>query len=440
MKPLRRIAGTLALCCLLVVLCAAPVSAADAVKTATVSGVVTGEDGFGLAAQAVFSADGFLQRVDTDMLGRFALKLPLGAYELEITKGSEYERLTAALDVADRKAKYLGAFTLRKLYETDWLAGDLHQHSVYSFDGKNSPAEIVLSDLAAGLSFGVLSDHNERRGNLEYLSATLSGFLPIAGMEVTTDRGHINAIDFDADIDWSVAQGAADIERIVNEIHAQAGALAQINHPTRTEFPFLDWELAGKFDLFELWNGKRAAPYVRGEPNDLAVQAWFQMLNDGLFIAATAGSDNHDIDGNLLFASADAASIDDQYYLTSMYSGMPRTYVYTPERTVEGILAALKAGHSFLTNNPLAFFDIDGSIPGETAQAGECELHVKLQSNRGLLSYSVIVNGETALEEAVAGMEVKAAHTLTLQSGDWAVLEVLGEHGDYAISNPVFIE
>ena len=427
--------------CFLLALCGAVAPAlARAEKPATVSGFVTDENGHGLVAQAVFTGDGFLQRVNTDMLGRFSLKLPLGEFQLELSKGSEYERSAIAVSVPDRKARYLGTFTLKRLYTTDWLAGDLHQHSVYSFDGRNSPAEIVLSDLAMGLSFGVLTDHNDMRGNQEFLSASLYGFIPIAGMEITTERGHFNAINFQTDLDVSVALGAADVERIANAVHETRGALIQINHPTRVEFPFVDTELTPLFDTYELWNGKRAAPYVAGEPNAQAVSAWFAMLNHGLYLPATAGSDNHDIDGNLLFVSTDELSYDDRYYMTSMFSGMPRLYVYAPEQTTEAVLRAIHNGNSFLTNNPLAFLDINGAIPGQTAKAGACTVQVTLQSNRALTSYTLIINGQAHTSIPLDDMEYTGTHTLTLHAGDWVVLIVRGVNGDYAISNPVFIE
>ncbi len=432
--------GAALLCGLLLFFAATPPALAETEKTAAVSGMVADDAGLGLVSQVIFTGDGLLRRVNTDMLGRFSLRLPLGTYTMEITKGSEYERLTVPVNVADRKAKTLGAYTLERLYATDWLAGDLHQHSVYSFDGKNSPAEIVLSDLAAGLSFGVLTDHNDVRGNAEYLTAARYGFLPVAGVEVTTDRGHFNAIHCNVPIDWSTANGAQDVSRIIAAVRAVPGALVQINHPTRTEFPFVDTALTPQFDLYELWNGKRAAPYVEGEPNALALKEWFALLNEGLFLPATAGSDNHDIDGNLLFSSAESAAPDALYYLTSMYSGMPRTYAYAPEKTVEAVLAALSAGHSFLTNNPLAYFTVNGAMPGEAAPAGDCLLRVRLQSNRGLTKYRIYVNGELWLEEAVAGMEVDATHSVSLAAGDWAVLMALGEFGDCAITNPVFIK
>ncbi len=409
-------------------------------KTAAVSGMVADADGSGLIAQVLVTGEDYQTRINTDMLGRFSLRLPLGEYQIELSKGSEYERSIVPVSVADRRAQYLGILTLQRLYQTDWLAGDLHQHSVYSFDGRNSPAEIVLSDLAMGLSFGVLTDHNDLRGNPEYASATLNGFIPIMGMEITTDRGHFNAIHFSADLDVSVQNGESDVRRIVQAVHTVPGALLQINHPTRTEFAFVDTQLTSLFDVYELWNGKRAAPYVEGEPNFQAVQTWFDMLADGLYLPATAGSDNHDINGNLLFVSPDELSDDDRWYMTAMFSGMPRLYVFAPERTADAVLRAIGAGNSFLTNNPLAFVDVDGAIPGQTTHAGDCHVGVILQSNRPLLSYSLIVNGVAQVHVSIGGLTFTDTHTLPLHAGDWVVLTVRGVNGDYAISNPVFIK
>ena len=440
MHTIRKRLLPFSLCCFMALSYIVSPALAATEKTAAVSGTVAGADGSGLIAQVLVTGEDYQTRINTDMLGRFSLRLPLGEYQIELSKGSEYERSIVPVSVADRRAQYLGILTLQRLYQTDWLAGDLHQHSVYSFDGRNSPAEIVLSDLAMGLSFGVLTDHNDLRGNPEYASATLNGFIPIMGMEITTDRGHFNAIHFNADLDVSVQNGESDVRRIVQAVHTVPGALLQINHPTRTEFAFVDTQLTSLFDVYELWNGKRAAPYVEGEPNFQAVQTWFDMLADGLYLPATAGSDNHDINGNLLFVSPDELSDDGRWYMTAMFSGMPRLYVFAPERTADAVLRAIGAGNSFLTNNPLAFVDVDGAIPGQTTSAGDCQVGVTLQSNRPLLSYTLIVNGVAQVHVSIDGLTFTDTHTLPLHAGDWVVLTVRGVNGDYAISNPVFIK
>lgn len=428
---------------LILSLCGCGAAAADnegdaAVRQATVSGTVCGANGKALIAQVViFGAEG-ITRINTDMLGRFSVVLPLGEYTFEITKGSEYERKTVQIQVQDRKAKYLGSYELKKLYETDWIAGDLHQHSVYSFDATDSPAEILLSDLAAGLGYGVITDHNDVRANAEFQSASLDGFIPLAGVEITTDRGHYNAFNYSSVVDTTVSNGAADIQRIIGEVRADSGAVLQINHPMRGEFSFEDWALAEEFDTIEVWNGKSMPPYVKGDSNFQTLQKWYSLLNAGIYIPATAGSDNHDISGNKMFASDTYGSDDERYFMTSMYSGSPRTYVYAQPDS-QSILAAICAGNSFLTNNPLAFLDVEGAIPGQSVPAGERDIHVLVESNRRLLHYTLIKNGEVLYEADASGLTIEKTVSVSLQAGDWVVLEVRGENGDYALTNPVFI-
>jgi hypothetical protein len=411
------------------------------VKEATVAGTVTGRDNSTLVAQLVFKGDDVSVRINTDILGRYEIVLPLGEYRCEITKGSEYERKTVSIDVMDRRAKYIEPIMLKKLYDTQWIAGDLHQHSVYSFDAKDSPADILVSDLSAGLRFGVITDHNEIRANAEFMNASLEGFIPLAGIEITTDRGHYNAIRFDSVVDSDVSDGAADIRRIVREVRKDDDAYLQVNHPLRNDqFDFQAWEMIGAFDGFEVWNGKSMPPYVEGEPNYKSLHKWYELLNERIYLPATAGSDNHDISGNKMFTADTYKSDDERYFMTNMYSGSPRTYIYTEGTSPQDVLTAVRKGNSFLTNNPLAFLDIDGMIPGESAPAGRRDIHILIQSNREITSYRIIKNGAVLYEENAAELTVEDSVAADLEEGDWVVLEVMGEKGDYAMTNPVFMK
>ena len=408
------------------------------VKQADISGYVTDTKGNALISQIVLSNEDYRVRVNTDLLGRFSAELPLGEYTMEITKGSEYERKTETVSIFDRKTKDLGGFVLRRLYSSNCIAGDLHQHSVYSFDGTNSPAEILLSDLSTGLGFGMITDHNDIRAYNEFASAQLDGFVPIAGVEITTDRGHYNAFEFRSLVDTDVSHGAADVERIIETVRQDADAILQINHPVRPEFQFEDWSLAQKFDTMELWNGKSMPPYVAGTPNAQTLQKWYELLNAGIYLPATAGSDNHDIGGNRMFAADSFASDDERWFNENMYSGAPRTFVYAAANAAD-ILKAITQGNSFLTNNPLAYLEVGGATPGNSVAAGELEIRIRLESNRALTAYSLVVNGQALQSETIGGLTAERTIRAALQAGDWVVLTVRGEGGDYAITNPVFI-
>ncbi len=415
-------------------------AAQETVKKATVSGQVVDAEGAPLVSQLIFTSDDVLIRLNTDLFGRFKTQLPLGTYEVELSKGPLYERKVLSLPIPDRNQIYLDNVVLAQIYETDWLAGDLHQHTIYSFDGTNSPFEVYLSDLSVGLNFGVVTDHNDVRADDEFVFGGADNFIGLPGIEITTDRGHFNAINFTRWVDPDTDGGEADVARIISDVRQDGEALLQINHPDRNEggFGFLDWSLAARFDLMEVWNGKSLPPYADESPNRMTMERWLSMIRDGLYLPATGGSDNHDVSGNLMFARGDTQTEDEKFFYESMYSGAPRTYVLAAERSPAGILAALKDGNSFVTNNPLVFFSVDGAIPGETVLSGVRTASVLIKSNRPLTAYRLRVNGEDAPWVDITGYVYETECAMTLNGGDFVILEVRGEHGDYAFTNPVF--
>lgn len=413
----------------------------EILKQATITGTLCDESGAALIGQVVFYGNEAPIRTQSDILGRFSVEVPLGEYSVEVTKGSEYERKSLTVSVPDRTAQYLDGITLKRLYDTGWLAGDLHQHSIYSFDGSDAPSDILFSDLAAGMGFGAITDHNDIRSCTEFINAGVEGFIPLKGEEVTTTRGHYNAYGVKELIDPDVSNGKADIQRIADAVNAVPGAIIQVNHPTRNDdFMFHDWDIIQSFDSIEIWNGKDLPPYVAGGSNAQAVQKWFELLNKGIYLPGTANSDNHDIGGNRMFADEEYKTEDEKYFNQSMFSGMPRNYVRTETSDAAGVLGAITAGHSFLTNNPLAFLEIDGAGAGDTAAPGNKTIHVLAQSNRFLSSLALIVNGQILEQKNVEGNTAEWSVPAEFSAGDWILLEVRGEQGDFAITNPIFIQ
>ena len=102
-------------------------------------------------------------------------------------------------------------------------------------------------------------------------------------------------------------------------------------------------------------------------------------------------------------------------------------------------MKAITQGNSFLTNNPLAYLEVGGATPGNSVAAGELEIHIRLESNRALTAYSLVKNGQELQSETIDGLTAERTIRAALQAGDWVVLTVRGEGGDYAITNPVFI-
>ncbi len=81
-----------------------------------------------------------------------------------------------------------------------WYAGDLHMHTVHS-DGRWTTAQLLAAVRRRGLDFFALTDHNTQSALRELAAADLGGLLPLPGVEVTTNAGHLLAIGVERPID-----------------------------------------------------------------------------------------------------------------------------------------------------------------------------------------------------------------------------------------------
>lgn len=417
--------------------------------SASVSGIVVDETGRAIVASIEITnkADDTRTRYQTDILGHYDLRLEQGDYVLEFTKGYEFMPSAIEVSIENRLRQRQDAVKLERgvdLPLLGWYGGDLHQHSSYE-EAQQDVVEIFVSNLANGLNWGALTDHNTLAGLTEWARAgevtknAADSLVTIPGLEVTTDRGHIIVLEPGHLINHSTNDGTADIERIIAEAKAD-GSTIQLNHPFLTEpMGFKDWQLHEQFDLLEIWNGK-AAPI--GGTNGASKESWYELLNSGVYIPATADSDNHDLGGGYIWEHGTSKS-NSEWMTRGLFSGDPRTYVHTSAGASPGsIVAALKAGNSFLTNGPLLLFSLNGAGPGNSVAvpSGVASLSLKAFDRRGLERASLIENGVVIKEFALEGInEDITSIDIPVKAGSWYLVEGFGESGGYAITNPVFI-
>lgn len=393
---------------------------------------------------------GYANRITTDYLGHFEIKLAEGTYDFAFSRGSEYEIQYIRDYIVYQTGKFrLSDIKLKRLYspaDNNWYAGDLHQHSSYS-DGLNTVDEILLSNIASGLSWGVLSDHNTTYGLTEWSMGNYmpisqnETFLSLSGWEVTTtQRGHYLAVNSNQVVN-AVASSGPEIMRIISDINKQPDVLLQLNHPGRSDdMGFKDWNIITKenkrFDAFEVWNGK-AAPHYIGGSNKASYDKWIELLNRQVFIPMTGGSDNHKANGDpYLFNNPNLAD----WQKRGDYNGMPRLYVNLNVRNTESVLAAVKAGNSFVTNGPMIFADINGKSYGQTAQASDgLKLNYKLQSNEKIISMRIIKNGIVVNTIEINNLTNDGSIVLDGVAGDYYLFELFGENAGYAVTNPIFV-
>jgi hypothetical protein len=221
------------------------------------------------------------------------------------------------------------------------LKGDLHTHTVVS-DGVHTVEELAWKAKRSGLDFVAVTDHNQ------FISKEalphLEGVTMIPGVEWTHFRGHASFIGVDQPYDGIFATNTIEEARARFVTAFQRGALIIIDHPFEPGVGFEFDINALPRDCIEVWNGPMR------ESNLRAVGYWHQLLCAGEKIPACGGSDYHR-DTPLKFL------------------GGPTTCVFAESPGTSDILAAVRAGHGFITfapNGPTLELTAGEAIMGDT--------------------------------------------------------------------------
>ncbi|MEQ9637483.1 MAG: CehA/McbA family metallohydrolase [Devosia marina] len=210
--------------------------------------------------------------------------------------------------------------------EAGWYRGDLHCHTFHS-DAKGSPELLHAAAKQAGLDFLAVADHNTIAQRRYFHPQSSPELIFVRAMEVTTAVGHANVYGMDEWVDFRMTHpsDAHVLERLVHE----KGGLLSINHDKPTipwdyEFPAADCQ--------EVWQSTWLAW------NWISLERYQQRLAAGMRISAIGGSDYHQPDrlmpeGPLVLAR-------------------PTTVLFLPELSEDAVLAAMKAGHGYVTESP----------------------------------------------------------------------------------------
>ncbi|MBK9121680.1 MAG: PHP domain-containing protein [Chloroflexi bacterium] len=209
--------------------------------------------------------------------------------------------------------------------DSGWYRGELHCHTHHS-DGDSDVATVISRAEALGLDFLAITDHNSLSHQVALASAETRLML-IPGLEVTTYKGHWNIWGAGPWIDFRVLS-QDDMQTAVNAA-LDAGYLISCNHP-RPYGP--EWVYPGivGFHCIEVWNGPWRLM------NDVSLAYWETKLQTGPKHVAVGGSDCH------FHHSEHRAKL-----------ANPTTVIYCPgDPSPAALLAALKAGHAYVTESP----------------------------------------------------------------------------------------
>ena len=437
--------------------------------------------------------------------GIYTRPMAAGTYFMEVSKGSEYSIHQEIIKIEDGKetATEVSLYRFIDLAKAQWYTGDLHHHSVYSsplfppsgtdyvFD---SVEEVAMSMQAKGLTFGALSDHHNVFNHREWETVKTEDFLPLLSKEISTTNGHILSLNVDDDVVYRIPEEKdrtdeylrAEFVRTTDEIRAKGG-FPQVNHPRDMQkaisFNPEFTDMIEVFDTIEIWNGSHAM--ADGTTNDEAFALWLSLLEEGRFLAATTGSDTHDIGlktwmDSFGYVLGLFGTVKEQYeslpkelkekaeYFLSMLepqleklqvwekinltSGCVRTCVHAVgERTPKNLLENNKAGHSFVTNGPIVMAELNGAGHGDTVCVSdeETELLAKLTilSNRPLSELMVYQRGGLVKKytlspvEAVNGCyDYSREIPVEAQKDGWVFFRVQKDYNVQAITNPIFMK
>ncbi len=441
------------------------------------------------------------QREITGWDGRLKIILPMGDYSVEISKGSEYTILRCEIRIDKNAALQLtiDLVPIIQLRRENWYSGDLHHHSIYSspvYGGTDpvieSPELVCRSMMAMGTSFGVLSDHHNILNHPEWALLQSDKFIPILAKEISTSNGHVMSLGVSEDVIYHIPAGEnrtdeylrKEFIRITDEIK-KLGGLPQINHP-RDRSKAISWnpeynDILPIFETMEIWNG--STPMLEGTTNHEAFLLWRQLLEEGHYIPATAGSDTHNILANdyhtyynrlcwlaeLIIReklplpeelSTEIASLINLYervmpilkkWAENLTSACVRNYVHVNgEVTQATLLSNLKQGHSFLTNGPILIPEVLGRLPGETVtpKPDQADISIKLLANRPLKQLIIYSNGNKRTDiplEAKHHVQdsydySRLLHDIDLKDIKWMFFITKDDCNNMAITNPIFFK
>ncbi len=282
-------------------------------------------------------------------------------------------------------------------------AEDLHVSAILTLKGEWSTHAIYANEYPMGLRKAFSTEQHLVTYDQEYRSNPY-GHLVFLGLDYLVQPISSGALGELAGPDYPpnavVLQEALDNGGTT--IGAHFGNFITEGEQIQTPWPSTGFEMPvdvalGKIQLAEIYG------------NGGQQEVWYDLLNCGFKVMATAGPD-WDI------------------------RDTPRVYVQLDGKpfTIENWRAALQAGKSFITKGPMLFFTVNGQLPGSEintqGKKTKLEISAKAISPQGDLPVEIVFNGKVIHSGTDLNEEI------TLTDSGWLAVRTEGAH-----SNPVFI-
>lgn len=304
-----------------------------------------------------------------------------------------------------------------------WYRGDLHAHTIHS-DGEWDIPDLLAAARARSLDFVTLTDHNTISHLQNIESLTTDDLLVMGGMELTTFWGHALSLGTRRWIDWRIRPVERSMPQIAAEIEKEGG-LFVIAHPLVPGDPSCtgcDWRyvemMPGTARIVEVWNGL----WNGDSNNEAALALWYEWLNWGLHVTATAGTDAH---GPAPPEARPGFNV-----------------VYAARREEGAILRAIAHGRLYLSSGPsLTLTGASGEtnvMMGGVLPRGSATIHARWRDVPIGARLRLIANG-AQISEDIATPEGERAWSLDEGAAQWCVAEIRATDGELlAVTNPIY--
>lgn len=388
-----------------------------------------------------------------------------GSYRMLVSHGIAYDTVEQDLTVCAQCPSALDVTLTRVLDLSSWACGDLHVHSMASFDCDVSVDQRMLSAVAEGLDLFAATDHDALIDWQKPLAESGLPLTVLTGVEVTPDTwsnpayvGHFNIFPLSLTfVPFALQRDFVSVSEMVRQARSanDRPAIVQVNHPRlsinngyfsaigfdRNQLQNAAEVFSLDFDTLEVWNGREII-YNGFDNLPGLLQDWYALLNAGKRVTATGDSDTHGL-------------------LASIF-GYPRNCLQVPRMANGGVAAedvvrALQKGNSVVTSGPWIEVSLAGQGPGEFVQLQtEYVLNVAVRAPNWapVDRLVVVVNGEVAATEMINSLPHKSNIALHLTRDSWVVVLAGGSQGalgpiapetalpmpSMAFTNPIFID
>ena len=343
-----------------------------------------------------------------------------------------------------------------------WYNMDNHNHSDYG-DGSTTIQDLFNFQIAQGLDFNVVTDHDTRIHNKEMAEfAQKLNRVFLSNIEVSPGWGHWGYLGVDYTDSGAPINPSTATPKEIAEMGHKLGAVVIMHHPF-SDYGFLNNQASVKggtengwdsFDLLELQNTMdltgldtvNAADWAKINRQNLAATLPSDKLNgvndkmDAKALLAAMSFWNEGIE-KYLSAGSDAHDA----HNTSLYSGVIREFAKLDGYSQADYLKALTTGKAYVTCGPV-LFPKDNAMFGskQTANAGDTlTFDLDVQAIDGFQTIYLYRNGICIDKKDLNGTTDRTAvsfkTTAVAGKNVWYSFTAVDKNNHWAATDPIWV-